>query len=55
MKRARLNRVATACGSRFLTEGLAIRSEHLGLTPPGLVAAARADNRVGPRDPVLLR
>ena len=32
---ARLNRVATACGSRFLTEGLAIRSEHLGLTLSG--------------------
>ena len=31
----RLNRVATACGSRFLTEGLAIRSEHLGLTLTG--------------------
>ena len=31
----RLNRVATACGNRFLTEGLAIRSEHLGLTLTG--------------------
>ena len=32
---ARLSRVATACGSRFLSDGLAIRSEHLGLTLSG--------------------
>ena len=32
---ARLGRVATACGSRFLSDGLAIRSEHLGLTLSG--------------------